>query len=587
MNAANKNKENPTFNWFVLKRIFQNVKAYKRIFISAFFLTILISSLGIARPILIKKILDDYISTKDLYHIQLFAGILLSTLIVEAFSQYRNAILTASLGQNIILDIRKRLFRHLLEFKHSFFDVTPVGILVTRSVSDVEALADVFSQGFIVIMGDILSLVVFLTAMFWVNWKLSIIVLFTLPLLFFATRIFQRGIKATFQKIRNLIASLNTFVQEHIQGMQVIQLFGREKEEFEKFEKLNKEHLKTNIKSIWFYSIFLPVIEILSSLAIALIILYSSLPIANVKITPGEITFFIILTSMLFRPLRMIADRLNTLQMGMVAAERVFKLMDSNEKLHRGGSFSSPLKGKVEYHDIHFRYRDDHEILKGISFTIQPGEKIAIVGTTGAGKSTVINLLGGYYAPNSGNILLDDVDIVNFKEGHLQEQIAVVLQDVFLFSDTIRNNIMMYSDNISDSEMIEASKYIGAHEFITQLPGGYNFDVKERGTQLSAGQRQMIAFLRAYLHRPAILVLDEATSNIDTETELLIQNATEKITAGRTSIIIAHRLATIKNASKIMVMEHGRIVETGTLDELVKKDGPFKLLYEQQFMTHK
>lgn len=577
-------KEKVTFDWGILKRIFGYSKPYRKLFYTALGVTVVLAALSITRPLLIKKILDEYVATKNVEMITLFSGILLSALIMEAMGQFANTMLTSTLGQNIIRDLRGRLFRHILNFKNSYFDTTPVGTLTTRAVSDVEALADVFSQGFIVIMSDMLSLVVFLGAMFYVNWQLTLVVLLTVPMLLFATKFFQRGVKSTFNQVRNAVAALNTFVQEHIQGMQVVQLYNREEAEQEKFVAINEKHKEANIRSIWYYSIFFPVLEVLSSLSIALVILYSGIIPQAVKVTAGDITFFIMLTGMMFRPMRMLADRINTLQMGMVAAERVFKLMDSDEQLKNEGTLTKALSGKVEFKKIRFAYSGENHILKDISFCVEPGETIAIVGATGSGKTTIINLLGRYYELSEGEILFDGVPQREFEMGFLRQQIGVVLQDVFLFSDTIKNNISLYNDSITENEIIEAAKFIGAHEFIMQLPGGYEFNVRERGNMLSTGQRQMIAFLRAYVHKPAILVLDEATSSIDTETEQLIQNATEKITLNRTAFIIAHRLATIQKAKRILVMDGGKIVESGSLAQLLSKNGSFKALYEQQFM---
>ena len=546
-------------------------------------ITIVLAGLTISRPLLIKKILDDYVSTKNVDMITLFSGILLVSLLLEAMLQLSNTILTATIGQSIIKDLRTKLFKHILSFKNSYFDTTPIGTLVTRSVSDVEALADVFSQGFIVIMGDMLSLLVFLISMFIVSWQLTLVVLITIPLLFITTKFFQKGVKSTFNQVRNAVAALNNFVQEHIQGMQVVQLFNRQRKEYEKFVAINEQHKTANIKSIWYYSIFFPIVEILSSLAIALIIFYSGFGSQYFNVTAGDITFFIMLTGMMFRPIRMLADRINTLQIGMVSAERVFKLLDTNEKIDNSGNRIKHLNGQVEFKNVWFAYNSDNHVLKDISFTVKPGDTVALVGATGSGKSTIMNLMGRYYEINKGEILFDTIPQNKFDVDFLRSQIAVVLQDVFLFSDSIKNNISLYNKAITDNEIIEAAKYIGAHDFIMQLPDGYNFNVRERGSMLSTGQRQMIAFLRAYVHKPAILVLDEATSSIDIETEQLIQSASEKITKGRTSFIIAHRLATIQKASCIIVIEHGKIIETGTLQELLQKDGHFKSLYEHQF----
>ena len=583
MSAGKKDKV--SFDWHIMRRIFAYSKPYRALFYTALVITVLLSALAVTRPLLIKKILDDYIAQKNVEMLSIFSAILLSALILEALCQFANTMLTSALGQSIIKDIRSKLFRHILHFRNSYFDTTPVGTLTTRAVTDVEALADVFSQGFIVLMSDMLSLVVFLGAMFWVNWKLTFVVLLTVPMLIMATKFFQRGVKSTFNQVRNAVAALNTFVQEHIQGMQVVQLFNREEEEYKKFEAINEKHKQANVRSIWYYSIFFPILEILSSLSIALVILYSGLIPQTEKVTAGDITFFIMLTGMMFRPMRMMADRINTLQMGMVAAERVFRLMDADEELANEGALKKVLDGKVEFRNTWFAYSGENYILKDVSFSVEAGETIAIVGATGSGKTTIINLLGRYYDLDKGDILFDGISQRRFELGFLRQQIGVVLQDVFLFSDTIRNNISLFNKSITEEEIVEAAKFIGAHRFIMQLPGGYSFNVRERGAMLSAGQRQMIAFLRAYVHRPAILVLDEATSSIDTETEQLIQSATEKITRNRTSFIIAHRLATIQKARRILVMEGGRIVESGSLGELLARDGAFKALYEQQFMA--
>lgn len=576
-------KDKPSFDWALLRRIFSFVKPQIGRFYMAVAITIMLAALTIARPLLVKKVLDEYVASKNVEMISAFSAIILSTLILEALLNVTNTIITATMGQNIIKAIRTKLFNHLLGFKNSYFDTTPIGTLVTRSVSDVEALADVFSQGFIVIMGDMLSLLVFFIAMIVVSWQLTLVVLITIPLLFLATRFFQRGVKATFNQVRNAVAALNNFVQEHIQGMQLVQLYNRQQKEYEKFEAINEEHKAANIRSIWYYSIFFPVVEVLSSLAIALVIFYSGLTISRFNVTAGDITFFIMLTGMMFRPIRMLADRLNTLQMGMVSAERVFKLMDTQEVIVNEGSLTQPLNGAVEFKNVWFAYTNENYVLKDVSFSVKPGDTIAIVGATGSGKSTIMNLMGRYYELNKGEILFDGINQQKFDTDYLRSQIAVVLQDVFLFSDSIKNNISLYNASIREDEIIEAAKYIGAHEFIMRLPGGYDFNVRERGSMLSTGQRQMIAFLRAYVHKPAILVLDEATSSIDTQTEQLIQQATEKITEGRTSFIIAHRLATIQKADCIMVIEHGKITESGTLQELLKREGHFRNLYMHQF----
>ncbi len=569
----------------MIKRILSYTKPYKKQFFAALALTLALASLAIVRPLLINKALNDFvINSKDLSGLNTIGCLILATLIVEALLQFSNIYLTSLLGQSIVKDLRTHVYKHIVTLKSSYFDKTPVGTLVTRAISDIESLSDVFSQGFIVISGDILMLLIFVIVMFIKNWVLTLIVLCTVPLLLIATTLFKNGVKKTFAEVRNAVASLNAFTQEHITGMRIVQLFNREEEELEKFKEINDKHRKANIRSIWYYSIFFPVVEILSAVAIAALIWFIGANKNTYNVGLGDITFFVMMVNMLFRPIRLLADRLNTLQMGIVAAERVFKVIDSDEIIEDKGTVTfSNIKGSVEFKNVWFAYNNDNFVLKDVSFKINAGETVALVGATGAGKSTIINLLSRFYEINKGEILVDEINITNYQLEELRKNTGAVLQDVHLFNDSIFNNIALHNPKITLEEVIKASKQIGLHEFVNSLPGAYNYVVKERGVSLSAGQRQLIAFIRAYVYNPKLFILDEATATIDSHTEQLIQTATDLITKGRTSIIIAHRLSTIKNVNKIIVFDKGAIVEQGTQDELIAHNGHFKRLYELQF----
>jgi subfamily B ATP-binding cassette protein MsbA len=487
--------------------------------------------------------------------------------------------------------MRTQLFDHLLHFKMQYFNKSAVGKLVTRVVSDIETISSVFGQGLFMIISDLLKMFVISLVMLWMNWKLALIVFAILPILIFATKVFQKAMKSAFQEVRTEVSNLNSFVQERITGMRIIQLFTREKIEYDHFKSINERHKKAWIRAVWYNSIFFPLAEILPSIAIGLVVWYGGLSAATSaddSITVGKIISFIMMNFMLFRPLRQIADKFNTLQMGMVAAERVFKIMDTDDsEIDNGKETIKNIKGNVSFNNVHFSYIKNEEVIKGISFDVKQGETVAIVGATGAGKSTIINLLNRFYIIDSGKITIDNILINDFKLNDLRKNIAVVLQDVFLFSDTIFNNITLKDPSITIEQVKKAAKEIGIHDFIMTLPGAYNYNVKERGVMLSVGQRQLIAFLRAYVSRPCILILDEATSSVDTHTEKLIQSATERITKDRTSIIIAHRLATIKKADKIIVMEDGKIVEQGTHYQLLDKKGYYSNLYNIQFLQKK
>ncbi len=571
-------------NLALLKRILSYTRPYKKFFFTALFLTVTLSIFAIVRPLLINRALNNFTGPDSVSTLNTIGLLILSALLFEALMQFANIYLTNFIGQSIVKDLRNQVYKHILRLKNSYFDTTPVGTLVTRSVSDIESLSDMFSEGFITISGDILMLLTFVTVMFAKNWVLTLIALSTIPLLLIATNLFKNGVKKTFNEVRNAVSALNTFTQEHITGMRIVQMFNREEQEYNKFTEINDKHRKANIRSIWYYSVFFPVVEILSATSIALIIWFIGAKNNTMNLGLGDITFFVMMVNMLFRPIRMLADRLNTLQMGIVAAERVFKVLDTNEVIEDKGTKSlSETKGEIEFKNVWFAYTNEHYVLKNVSFKLSAGQAVAIVGATGAGKSTVINLLSRFYEINKGEICIDGININDYKLEELRKNTGVVLQDVHLFNDTIFNNITLHNETITREEVIEASKKIGIHDFIITLPGGYDYVVKERGITLSAGQRQLIAFIRAYVYNPKIFILDEATSTIDTHTEVLLQKALDKITEGRTSIIIAHRLATIKHANKIMVFDKGELVEQGSQQELLQKNGYFKKLYDMQF----
>ena len=573
------------FDISLFKRVLQYAAPYKRIFVAAGFLVVILGGLGTARPILIRKAMDDYILPMDGHGLLNVTLLLIGLLVLESVFQFAFIYATNYLGQSVIKDMRVNLYQRLLAFKLSFFDKTPIGTLVTRTVSDIESIASIFSEGVLTIIGDLFKIAVMLIAMFWFfEWKLVLISLSVIPILFWATRWFQVNVKRVFQQVRNEISNLNAFVQEHVVGMSIVQIFNREEAEMKKFEVINDRHRKANIRGIWYYSIFFPVIEILSAISIGLAVWYGGLQAAkNQGVTIGDLTAMIIFVNMLYRPLRQLADRFNTLQMGMVASERVFKLLENEVDIeHFGTKQIERAKGAIEFKNVEFWYKEDEPVLRGVNFTVQPGERLAIVGATGAGKSTIISLLMGFYKYQKGHIFLDGQELHEMDLNALRSQFALVLQDVFLFSDTIYNNITL-KHAVPREKVIEASRKIGVDEFIQELPGKYDYDVKERGGMLSAGQRQLLSFLRAYITNPPILILDEATSSIDTHTEELIQNAIDILTKGRTSIIIAHRLSTIQTADRILVMEKGMVVEQGTHDELLAKNGYYTKLYEMQF----
>jgi ATP-binding cassette subfamily B protein len=582
--------EGKAFDWYLLKRIFSYTRPYRKIFWVAVTLTLSLALLGPVRPLLAQYILDHCLAPPDTALLTQLSMLILLVLILQSLLQYWHTWQTNLLGQKVIHDLRRALFAKMTRFKTSYFDKTPIGTTVTRSVSDMETIADVFSEGLIIIIGDMLQLLVIITVMFVIDWRLSLISLSTVPVLLLATNVFKNKIKESFSDVRTQVAALNTFVQEHLSGMRIIQAFSREPQELEKFKHINAAHRDANIRSVWHYSVFFPVVEILSAISIGLIVWWGAGGVIREEVTFGNLVAFIMYINLLFRPIRELADKFNTLQMGMVSAERIFKVMDTDETEQDDGTIESGrFTGKVEFRDVWFAYdyavqpENPTWILRGISFTIEPGEMLAIIGSTGAGKTTIIQLLNRFYEISKGEIFIDDRNIRTYTLESLRKNIGVVMQDVFLFSDSVLNNITLYNPTLDKEKVNEAIRELGALRFIGQLPGELSFVVQERGAVLSSGQRQLLAFIRAYCYNPGILVLDEATSSIDSETEALISKATENITARRTSIVIAHRLATVQHASRILVMEKGQIVETGSHGDLIKKEGHYRRLFEIQF----
>ena len=577
------------FDTKVFKRILEYTKPYKKRFNGVILFAISLSVFAAVRPYLLKQTVDGYIKTHDAQGLLFYVTMMGVVLLLEVFSQFYFVFWANWLGQDIVKDIRIKLFKHMLSFRMKYYDNAPVGQLVTRSVSDIEAIARIFSQGLFMIISDLMKMLVVMGFMFYMNWRLTWIVIIAMPILVFVTRIFQRKMQIAFEEVRTQIANMNTFVQERVTGMKIVQLFNREDIEAQKFSEINQKHNKAWIKTILYNSIFFPIADIISSLTLGFVVLYGGIKILNGDYftTFGDLFSYTMFIGMLFNPLRQIADKFNEMQMGMIAANRVFDILDTKDQIQDTGTIEAPLfKGNIQFTDVHFSYIDNEEVIKGIDLEVQSGQTIAIVGATGAGKSTIINLLNRFYEISKGTICIDGHNINAYSLSSIRKQIAVVLQDVFLFADTILNNITLNNPAISREDVINGAKKIGVHDFIMSLPEGYDYNVKERGVMLSSGQRQLIAFLRAYVSNPSILILDEATSSIDTYSEELIQSATEKITKGRTSIVIAHRLATIVNADKIVVMDKGRIVEQGSHLELLNiEEGFYKNLYYSQFLV--
>ena len=571
----------------LFKRLLGYVLVYRTTFIFVAIAAILISIFSTLTPYLIKIAVDDYLSLgryDDFIYVICFMllNLVLTVIFMFLFSYYANL-----LGQNVVYDLRVKLFRHILDFKMAYFDKSSVGRLVTRAVNDMETIASIFSQGLFMIVADLIQMLLVIIVMLVLSWKLSMTIFLVLPFILFATRKFQKSMKVAFNEVRSEVANLNSFVQERLTGMKIVQLFNREEIEYENFEKINEKHKKAWLKTVWYNSIFFPIAELSTSITVGLIVWFGGMNVIleDTEITLGIIFLFIQLSQMLFRPLRQIADKFNTLQMGMVAANRVFKIIDTDSKIPNKGKLSADsLKGNIEFKNIGFSYVKGEDVLKDISFHVKSGEKVAIVGATGSGKTTIVNLLTRFYDTQQGSIEIDKMDIKEIDIFSLRSKIALVLQDVFLFADSLLNNITLWNKTISFDDVISAAKKMGIHDFIMSLPNGYNYNVKERGVMLSQGQRQLISFLRAYLKNPSVLILDEATSSIDSNSEELIQSAILKITENKTSIIIAHRLSTILNSDKILVMDKGVLVESGSHKELIKKEnGYYKNLYEIQF----
>jgi ATP-binding cassette subfamily B protein len=584
---ATSSKAGQVFDWAVLRRLLAYVQPYRRVFIGLIFLTVATAALGTLRPFLIQRMVDVNIEQGDMRGLNVQFGLLLVLLVVHSGISYLQTYYGGWLGQYIVRDIRTDLYRHLLGLKLQFFDRTPIGVLVTRNISDVETLSDVFSEGLAAMVGDILQILFIMAFMFWIDWRLTLVSLSVIPPLLFSTYVFKEKVKGSFQDVRNAVAKLNSFVQEHLTGMNVVQIFNNEEREFRKFEKINREHTDANIRSVLYYSIYFPVAEVLAAIGVGLLVWYAAQGQIEGTISKGALIAFIMYNALFFRPIRQIADRFNTLQLGLVSTERLLKLLDDKSLVATSGDFApEQLRGEVEFKHVWFAYNEPEWVLKDISFHIKPGQTIAFVGATGAGKTSIINLLSRFYDIQQGSICIDGRDLREYDLSRLRRQIGVVLQDVFLFAGSIRDNITLGNRTISDEKIWEAADLVGARRFIERLPGTLDYPVMERGATLSVGQRQLISFVRAMVYQPRVIVLDEATSSVDSETEELIQQAIEKLMQGRTSLVIAHRLSTIQKADKIVVLDKGEIKEVGTHDELLKLEGGYYAqLYRMQYLV--
>ena len=580
------------FDFSLLKRVFQFAAPYRTKFYISVSFAIVLAAITPVRPFLIQKTVNVYIQKGWVDVLLQITLIQIALIIAETILRFYFTFITAWLGQSVVKDMRVKVYDKILNLNLSQFDKTPIGTLTTRTINDIETINDIFAEGLIPILADLLSIIAILFSMFWINWKLTLICLIPFPLLILATYYFKESVNKSFHRVRNAVANLNAFVQEHITGMQIVQAFAAESREFEKFKAINKEHRNANIKAIFAYSVFFPIVEIILALSLGLLVWFGAhqalgLPEELGKELIGQIVAFIILLNMLFRPLRVIADKFNVLQMGMVASERVFKVLDNDDFIVPSSNNvftpAGQVKGNVEFDKVWFAYTDENYVLKNISFKINAGETFALVGHTGSGKTSIISLLNRLYHIQKGEIKIDGVNIGNYQLDALRSKIGVVLQDVFLFSGSVMDNVTLRNPEITKEQVIEAAKLIGMHDFIMKLPGGYDYNVMERGATLSMGQRQLLSFIRTLLYNPSILILDEATSSIDTESEQLIQKAIDTLIAGRTSIVIAHRLSTIRKADKIMVLDKGEIKEMGTHEELLAHQGYYYKLHQMQF----
>ncbi len=580
---SNNTKEKTASQWILFKRILALAKFQQNWMIIAIVLTIFQSVITAFQPYLYKTVIDSVIIPKQFHLLEKWALILLGWLIVQAALGFANSYLSESIAQSVILKLRQYVYDHLTRLKLSFYDKTPVGTAVTRSISDIQTITDLFSSGVITIAGDLIQIVVILGCMFYMDVKLTLITLIVVPLLLFAANRFRKGIRDTFQDVRNQVAKLNAFLQERITGMQMVQLFNREKEEMRRFDLINQAHRDANVKSVYYYALFFPIVEVLVATSFALIVWYGSGSLVKGQIEFGELTAFIMFINLFFRPVRAIADRFNNIQMGIVAADRIFKLIDDIDNIESSPETVAPiLRGDIQFQNIWFAYQNEEWVLRDVSFHLKPGKTMAIVGATGSGKTTIASLVNQLYTQQKGQILLDDIDIQSMNLTSVRKQIALVLQDVFLFSGSVKDNIRLHNQDIDIEKMIDAARSIGAYEFIEKLPGGFNYNVMERGMTLSLGQRQLISFIRALAFDPRIILLDEATSSIDTETEQLIQKAIDRLLENRTAIVIAHRLSTIAKADEILVLEKGQVIERGNHQSLLQAKGHYAHLYETQ-----
>lgn len=582
--SDDKSPVKPRFSFALMWRVLALAKPFRRQFIVSTILALVIAATSPIIPLLIQRTVDVHILQFDGEGLLWMTVLLVTLTLAQSVLRYYFIYITSWLGQAVIRNLRVRVFNHVLSLKMRYFDTTPIGISTTRTINDIETINDIFADGIISIIADLLSMVAVIIVMFWTDWRLSLVCLSALPLILFATYIFKEKVKVAFDALRNQVARMNAFLQEHISGMKVVQIFRAEKHELEAFKSINKDYTRANIKTIWYYSIFFPVIEIISAAAVGLLVWYGANKVVSSEVALGTLIAFYMFINLLFRPLRMLADKFNQLQMGLVASERVFRLLDSKERIEQNGSIAPErIRGHIAFENVRFAYDGEEFVLKDVSFTVEPGQTLAIVGATGSGKTSLINVLNRFYDTQQGSVKVDGTDIREYDLQTYRSHIGNVMQDVFLFSGSIYDNITLRNKNMTLDEVIEAAKVCGIHDFINRLPGKYGYQVMERGGTLSLGQRQLISFIRTLVYNPAILILDEATSSIDTESEQLIQQATLKLIVNRTSIVIAHRLSTIQHADKIIVMDKGQIAESGTHEELLRVDGLYRRLYELQF----